>query len=865
MDKKIACIYMTHNNSEDISVVLSNICDSYRDKGIDVIYYDSSDDDSVEKLVEQYNLKGYSNIYYVDMKFTKGPDEKFIYMLKNYEFPRHYDYIWNSKDRVFLRGQTLDRIVESIQEGHDIVFAVCEIDRWEVRMPPVKDVYTDPVEFFSHYGQLTTNWECLIRKTETMIDPVDWDEAMDKYNLAYDKSFNQSLSLFSRLAELENCSIKIVRTDYNEKIYVSLKPSGWQNSVFDLWIDQWVKAIYSLPAIYDPYKIKIIKAETGIPSLFGSVDGMIIHKNNGLLTKEIFDKYRPTWNIVTDFPEKFVDLILDENYSKLMATVIVLFDESFKKENYDMSYHIFATNGWLKGYYEESVYQDMSSCFYFYKTEIDNYGSSSLFEGVHSPDELIEKYRTVKSFINTNTLSEQKAEESNDESAVYGHKKIAWCIPTYNRAIVIDETLRNIAPLLNKYGIDLYVYDSSSNNETESISKKYESYDNFKYIKLPPETRPIEKTKLIFTGFQQTKGYDYIWLVKDKVYVVEELIKRIIKDAENEPDAIFLRAIETEHTMEITRECYDDPVSLYHDWGWAITSWDLLLLSHKNILDMVNWDEILEKYVAKNELDFILVVLLFDTLAKKEKCRVPVIEATAGTYLFNVIFSNKPSEDITLDVWGYKWHHINSNLPDIYDDEKEFVIKSATSRIWILGNHIRLMQIWHDGGLTDEKLSCVKDIWDKISDIPWQDVCEIKNGNRACIEKFYVDTVWNLIESNCMNYMKYSYNNTLWIKDNITTKDLQYTIYAIEIYLVEENNNDIHIFDGGYDKKLTFMKIDLIINALYEIENGNEIQSNAIKEVINNNLISITMVAYLAKKCCDDFKGTFNKFIDLIS
>lgn len=399
MKKKLACIYMTHNHPEIVENVLSNICDTYRDKGIDIIYYDSSEDDQIKLIVERYNLKGYSNIYYVDMRFTNCADEKYIYMLQKYEFPKHYDYIWNSKDRCYFRGKTLDEIAESVQNDYDVVFVLCESDRWEVKMPNVKDVYSDAVEFFSHYGQLTTNWEGLIRRVDTMIDPVNWDEFMPKYNLSGDNNFNQTVSLFSRLSDMSNHSIKVVRTNYNEKIYASNKASGWRDILFDLWINRWVRAIYSLPSIYDPYKLKIIRAETGIPSLFGSVDGMISHKMNGILTREVFEKYRPSWNIVTDFPEEFVDMILDENYNKLFSIIIVLFDNSFAEHNYDLAYRIFMTNRWMQNYYEESFYNDMSECFYFYKAERNEYGSSKLFDGISSQNDLVEKYRFLKNLM----------------------------------------------------------------------------------------------------------------------------------------------------------------------------------------------------------------------------------------------------------------------------------------------------------------------------------------------------------------------------------------------------------------------------------------------------------------------------------
>lgn len=849
MGKKLACIYMTHNHPDIVEDVLSNICDSYKDKGIDIIYYDSSEDDKTQQIVEKYISNGYSNIYYVDMRFTETADEKIIHMLKKYGFPKEYDYVWNSKDRCYFVGNTLDEIVKSVEEDHDVVFALCETDRWKLKMPKVKDVYTDPVEFFSHYGQLTTNWECLIRKTETMIDSFDWDECVPKYHMSNDNNFNQTISLFSCLSEMDKISVKIVRTNDSEKLYsMPNASSGWIDIIFDLWINRWIKAIYSLPSIYDQYKLKIIRDETRTPYLFGSTDRMIYYKQCGVLTREVFEKYRPMWNIVTDFPEEFVYLILDDEIKELYMRIAMLFNNAFKEHNYDIAYRIFASNRWLKNCYDEAYYNDMFSCFAYYKAEINEYGSSKLFEGINSPDGLIERYRMLINYMNEMT-----------------DKKITWCIPTYNRPNEVNKVLEKMLPALKKYGIDLYVYDSSSNDETENILEKHKSYDNFSYIRLPSDIKPVEKIRKIFTGYKHKWDYDYVWLVKDRVYCSEELLENIINAAGDNPDAIFLRAIETLHTIDITQNHYSDPVSLYHDWGWLITSWDCLLLSREKILNNVNWDEIMARYAVNGDISFILVVLLFDTLAKKEQCNVPVLNAIVGKHILNLPLSKAKSLNNIFSVWGYEWYLTNTRLPDIYNNEKEFVIKSAASLPWLIGNNIRLMELQQMGILTDKNLACVKDIWDKISDVSWHDVCEIQKGDRDYFEKFYVDFFWDIIKTYDLNMLGYVYYNSAWIRENIVSKDLLYTTYTFEILNQEIEQDTVYIFNGGNNKEFVFLKIDLVIKFLQVLEENEHADFSEIKQYIDNKLISLAMIVYMTFKTSKDIETMKKKLSEFFS
>ena len=333
---------------------------------------------------------------------------------------------------------------------------------------------------------------------------------------------------------------------------------------------------------------------------------------------------------------------------------------------------------------------------------------------------------------------------------------IAYCIPTYNRSNFIKKILKRILQDFNKYGIDIYIFDSSSDYFTEEVIKEYYSFKNLYYIKMD-ETVGIEKKKAIFTGseFDKNKDYDYVWVVKDRVYPSEDIIKRILVSAESNPDVIFLRAIETYHTVDLVDEYYDDPVKFYHDWAWLVTSWDCTILNRRKILADLNWDKDMAEYInikpdENGYLNFPIVAILFKKLSELHKCNIQVLKAEAGKHIINLPIE-KNIDSSVFKVWGYNWYYANNNLPYIYNDEKEFVIKSGTSLPWIIGDQIRLMDIWQSGNLTDDKLECVKDIWNGISDVPWEDVCRIKNGDIDFMRCCFVDLVWENVAVGNMN------------------------------------------------------------------------------------------------------------------
>lgn len=51
--------------------------------------------------------------------------------------------------------------------------------------------------------------------------------------------------------------------------------------------------------------------------------------------------------------------------------------------------------------------------------------------------------------------------------------RVACCYLTYNHPEAMDEVLEHICVPYGEKGIDIYVYDSSENNDTENVVGKY--------------------------------------------------------------------------------------------------------------------------------------------------------------------------------------------------------------------------------------------------------------------------------------------------------------------------------------------------------------------------------------------------------
>lgn len=393
MNKTVACCYLTYNHPETMDEVLQNICPTYVSKGIDVYVFDSSENDDTLRIVEKYQNIYAEGLYYVNVDFISSGDEKYLYVLKESGLNEKYDYIWPTKDRCYFSGKTLDAIIDAIEQDSDVILAVDERDRYEFYIPNYCDDYSDCVNFFAHYGHLTTNWEALIRKCDTMISPIEWARYENLYKIGVNNNFNQTLTLFARLSEISNPKIKVVHVVPGEKAYSDKSKAMWVKNILDIWIDKWVEAIFLLPKIYDEYKQAIIKSQLGHPSLFGTVDSIIALKNMGIITKEKFDTIAPVWSMLSRLPLNVISDILNGREDDVIRKNLQEFFESFREKDYEKSYYLFIQNGRFIDCFTSYQYLALKVSFEILINDIRHNKYSLLFENVDSFDKLMENYK----------------------------------------------------------------------------------------------------------------------------------------------------------------------------------------------------------------------------------------------------------------------------------------------------------------------------------------------------------------------------------------------------------------------------------------------------------------------------------------
>ncbi|MCR5234186.1 MAG: hypothetical protein K6E53_09790 [Lachnospiraceae bacterium] len=397
MKSKTACCYLTHEHPDVMEEVLEQICVPYGERGIDIYVYDSSASPETKDVVDRYISSGNAHLHYVPMQHLageKGGDTKYLEVLKGYGLCGDYDYIWPTKDRCWFEGETLDKICDALDEGHDIVFALDERDRYELINRELAEVYTDPVSFFGDYGALTTNWECLIRRKKTMLDPIDWDRYEWEHNVCAKNNFNQTVSTLVRLSEMDSCSIKVIESGLDDKRYSDKAQPIWKSEICKIWIDKWIPTIYALPAVYDGYKLGVIKTQLSHISLFGSNDALIFLRDSGALSPQRVQLLRSMWDMISRVPFANLEMIMAGEEKKLFEQQYETFLASFEEKDYEKGYYLFIQNGWMRERFPMEDYRIIALSFYIYLRDMRR-GYSYLFDGVDSIESLIERFRAL--------------------------------------------------------------------------------------------------------------------------------------------------------------------------------------------------------------------------------------------------------------------------------------------------------------------------------------------------------------------------------------------------------------------------------------------------------------------------------------
>lgn len=306
-NRSIEIAISTYNRAHILEAWLSNNYVHLCGLGISLSIYDSSTNDETEKLINTFNdSTSFTRIRYVRKDSSIRVDEKVLLSIMD----SSADYVWPLGDSTSINFEDVkNKVIPFIEQNYDFVcvFGKTYLDN-------DGKTYMHPIDFFGDCFWHAT-WLGGIIFNKKLFSPLYDNEIYGKMIKKYYRNDGFSyLGIFFELIANKDIqsSFTIVRCDGS---IGKNKIQGWLNRYMEVWCDNLVYFIDSIPDYYNPLKDKVLKETWKILDL----DGTWSYKarKNGSLNKEIYEHYDRIG---------YVDRVLDNKTRiKRIATLPMIF------------------------------------------------------------------------------------------------------------------------------------------------------------------------------------------------------------------------------------------------------------------------------------------------------------------------------------------------------------------------------------------------------------------------------------------------------------------------------------------------------------------------------------------------------------
>lgn len=266
--------------------------------------------------------------------------------------------------------------------------------------------------------------------------------------------------------------------------------------------------------------------------------------------------------------------------------------------------------------------------------------------------------------------------------------KLAICVPTYNRADMIEEMLIRCIEIYQNKGVDIYFFDSSSDERTETVVLRYkEKYHNVYYRKYPEDLHSNRKVLEIYKELLETAGYEYLWLCPDYIQLTSPGLELVLRQCEQELDVCVFNYRDVE---QIGMKTYQDVNTLFLDCAWHMSSYMATMIRSASFKD-IEWEKFYEKYTVPKRINFSHLALYFEQLAKLPAVKaahvpVPVSHIRVSSYRENSFWKKE-----VFYTWCTCWPDTIKALPECYHSKSKVIFKQGiNSKILSWNNFLSL-------------------------------------------------------------------------------------------------------------------------------------------------------------------------------
>ncbi len=241
-------------------------------------------------------------------------------------------------------------------------------------------------------------------------------------------------------------------------------------------------------------------------------------------------------------------------------------------------------------------------------------------------------------------------------------KKLAMSFVTYNREKHIKENLALIAQPTKECGVDIYIYDGSTNRNTEQVVKQYveKGYNHIHYFHTDEKLSETDSFLQRINSALSVPDTEYIWMSGDKNVISPEFYPEILSYIDKSYDIITIYG----RPLKGTRE-FDRPEE-YVDYAIVpITHWGSTIIKRK----LIESFDISKG--AKECPSFSVQLAYLRGIADIEEFKGVVIDGEQRARMVSRYKTPSASSRYMWSSWMEHWHRFIELLPPVYDKVRE--------------------------------------------------------------------------------------------------------------------------------------------------------------------------------------------------
>lgn len=247
--------------------------------------------------------------------------------------------------------------------------------------------------------------------------------------------------------------------------------------------------------------------------------------------------------------------------------------------------------------------------------------------------------------------------------------KLAVAIPTYNSSECLHELLSNIYETLDVYGYDIYIYDSSTNDQTELLIGKEWKRDSIYYVRLDSSIASNQKVYYLYRQLAGKKKYDYIWMTRDAHYFSRQFLEKLFRSIQPEYDVVLID--DNADVSGTVSEIISDRLEFFRVATYKMTLYGSTIVKCESILGEVDWGGLTERYLNSDCINFSHVALYLEQIKKRNPfCALRLI-VPAKERIFSRFKKDSFWKSEVIRIWSQCWLCMLENLPVFYQKDTE--------------------------------------------------------------------------------------------------------------------------------------------------------------------------------------------------